>query len=206
MFTADALAPLAVRGATVFSFHPLQTFPRDFDPADILDSIPGIYYGADGTRRAMGVARQLAARLGGNLISVSPEMRIFYHAACVVASNHLTGLLAVLESMYARLGTARKRFFPVFKPIISATLRNVEETSPAEALSGPVARGGIETVKQHFEAVQRHAPELLPYFAALTGETITLAERKGTLPAEKVEGMREFVRQQQLSLRNGVKR
>jgi predicted short-subunit dehydrogenase-like oxidoreductase (DUF2520 family) len=206
MFTADALAPLAARGATVFSFHPLQTFPRDFHPADILGSIPGIYYGVDGTHRALQVARQLAGRLGGNFIRVPPEMRIFYHAACVVASNHLTGLLAVLESMYGKLGTGRKAFFPVFEPIIAATLRNVAATSPAEALSGPVARGGLETVKQHFEAVRLHAPELLPYFSALTSETITLAERKGALPPEKVEKMRQFVRQQEPSLRNGEKR
>ena len=206
MYTADALAPLAARGATVFSFHPLQTFPRDFDPAQILESIPGIYYGVDGTRQALLVARQLAGRLGGHLISIPPGMRVFYHAACVVASNHLTGLLAALESMYGKLGSAHKAFFPVFKPIIMATLRNIEATSPVEALSGPVARGGTETVALHFDAVRRYAPELLPYFSSLTEETIALAERKGSLPPERVEEMRQLVRHQELSPQNGEKR
>lgn len=206
MLTAEALAPLAERGATVFSFHPLQTFPRDFDPADIVGSVAGIYYGIDGTSKAVAAARRLAAQLGGHTIDVPPEMRVFYHAACVVASNHLTGLLAALETMYGKLGNKRKGFFPVFKPIIMATLNNVESTSPVQALSGPVARGGTGTVARHFEAVRRYAPELLPYFASMTDETITLAARKGSLPAEQVEEMRRLVRSQEPSLQNGEKR
>lgn len=206
MLTAEALAPLARRGATVFSFHPLQTFPRGFDPADIVESVNGISYGVDGTRKAVMVAHRLATRLGGRTIDVPPELRVFYHAACVVASNHLTGLLAVLETMYAKLGNTRRNFFPVFKPIIMATLNNVESTSPVEALSGPVARGGIETVARHFDAVRRVAPELLQYFASLTDETITLAARKGTIPAERIEAMRQLVRSKDLLLENGEKR
>ncbi len=199
MLTAEALAPLAARGATVFSFHPLQTFPRDFDPVDIVGSIAGIYYGVDGPRRAVAVAHRLAAQLGGHTLNVPPDMRVFYHAACVVASNHLTALLAVLESMYAKLGDPRNGFFPVFKPIMMATLKNVESTSPAEALSGPVARGGTETVAQHFAAIRRYAPGLLPFFSSLTEETITLAVAKGSLAPERVEEMRQLVRSQELS-------
>ncbi len=119
---------------------------------DIVGSIAGIYYGVDGPRRGCcGRTRALAAQLGGHTLNVPPDMRVFYHAACVVASNHLTALLAVLESMYAKLGDTRNGFFPVFKPIIMATLKNVESTSPADALSGPVARGGTETVAQHLK-------------------------------------------------------
>jgi predicted short-subunit dehydrogenase-like oxidoreductase (DUF2520 family) len=206
MLTADALAPLSARGATVFSFHPLQTFPRDFEPADIVKSIAGIYYGVDGTQKGIAAARRLSAQLGGHTIEVPPEMRVFYHAACVVASNHLTGLLAVLESMYGKLGNSRKNFFPVFKPIMMATMNNVGSTSPAQALSGPVARGGTETVARHFEAVRTYAPELLHYFASLTDETIALAARKGSLSPERVEEMRRLVRSQELTSENGGKR
>ncbi len=98
MLTADALAPLAARGATVFSFHPIQTFPRDFDPAEIVPSLAGIWYGVDGDPRGLRVARRLARRLGGKTVEIPRDMRVFYHAACVVASNHLTALAAVLET------------------------------------------------------------------------------------------------------------
>ena len=194
MLTAKALAPVARRGATVFSFHPLQTFPRDFHPKDIVPTARGIYYGVDGSRVAVKKAEGLARSLDGKVIEIKPALRVFYHAACVVASNHLTALLSVLESMHGHLRTTEKDFFRVFNPIIMATLCNNERTSPAEALSGPVARGGVETVAAHFESIKRIAPDLIPYFGTLTLETVRLAERKRSITRERASAMRKLVR------------
>src|SRR5512140_197275 len=149
MLTAEALEPLRLRGATVFSFHPLQTFPRDFSPADIVPMARGIVYGVDGPPAGVRMARRLARLLDGSILIVPPEMREFYHAACVIASNHLTTMLSLIEGMYATVTGKTRGFYPVFKPIIMATLRNIEATSPVRALTGPVARGGVETVARH---------------------------------------------------------
>ncbi len=185
MLTADALRSLENRGATVFSFHPLQTFPRDFPPSKILSSARGIAYGVDGSPEGVRYAKRLARILQGRVLEVPPELRPFYHAACVVASNHLTTLLWVLERMFSRLGTGERDFLRVFRPIIQATLENVERTSPASALSGPVARGGVETVAQHLDTVREVAPELLPMFSALTRESVGLALAKGSITEER---------------------
>ena len=187
MLTAEALAPLAMRGATVFSFHPLQTFPRDFQPKDIVESARGIYYGVDGTRQGVRMARLLARKLGGRVVEIPPNMRVFYHAACVLASNHITAMMAILDEMYRQLQPGKTDFFRVFKPIITATLRNIERTSPGKALSGPVARGGVETVASHFEALKSNAPWIIPYFIRLSGETVRLAAAKGSLSPDKAE-------------------
>jgi predicted short-subunit dehydrogenase-like oxidoreductase (DUF2520 family) len=183
MLTAAALQPLENRGATVFSFHPLQTFPRDFPPAKI--SARGITYGVDGSPAGLRYARRLARILQGRVLKVPPELRPFYHAACVVASNHLATLLWILERMFSRLGTGERDISRVFRPIIRATLENIERTSPALAMSGPVARGGVETVAQHFDAVREVAPDLLPIFAALTRESVGLALAKGSITEER---------------------
>jgi predicted short-subunit dehydrogenase-like oxidoreductase (DUF2520 family) len=189
MLTAGALDPLAGRGATTFSFHPLQTFPRDFPPAAIVPSARGIRYGVDGGAAGLRAARRLARLLGGSVVEVPPELRTYYHASCVLASNHLATMLALLEEMYGRFGTKGKGFYPVYEPIIRATLDNVRRTSPARALSGPVARGGVATVAEHFTAIARTSPELLPYFALMSRQTAALAARKGTLAGERLEAM-----------------
>ncbi len=181
MLTADALGPLKRKGAAVFSFHPLQTFPRDFKPKDIVNNARGIYYGVDGSPKALSIAKQLARKLGGNVVTIPGEMRPFYHAACVVASNHLTAMLWLLSRMFGAMGGKAKEFYPVFRPIVLATLGNIERTSPAKALSGPVARGGIETVAGHLESVKKIMPDLLPYFTTLTIETAKLARAKGSI-------------------------
>jgi len=194
MLSAAVLAPAARRGALTFSFHPLQTFPRAFPPRKILPSARGIWYGVDGSAAGLRKARLLARALGGRTIVVPPERRELYHAACVVASNHLTGLLAVLEEMHGAAAGGGRRSLAPYRPILEATLANVLGASPAEALSGPVARGGVETVARHCEAVREFCPRLLPYFALMTRETIRLADRARTLSPDRREALEELVR------------
>jgi predicted short-subunit dehydrogenase-like oxidoreductase (DUF2520 family) len=189
MLDARALAPLRRRGATVFSFHPLQTFPRTFPPAAIVPQARNIFYGVDGTPAAVRRARSLARRLSGRVIEIPPARRHLYHAACVVASNHLTTMAALLGEMYAALGRPAAEAPEVFRPIIDATLANIRRTSVTEALSGPVARGGVGTVRLHLEAVQRTMPQLLPYFSIMTAETVRLARRKGSITARRAHEM-----------------
>ena len=197
MLTADALSPLRQKGATVFSFHPLQTFPRDFEPRAIVGFARGIYYGVDGEPPAVRKARAFAARLDGKIIVIPPELRALYHAACVVASNHLTTLFWMLEQLFDRLQTREKDFFRVFKPIIMATLRNIEATSPTRALSGPVARGGVETVREHFTAVRDGAPALLAYFSTMSLETVHLALAKGSVTGRQADALIQLIQSYQ---------
>jgi predicted short-subunit dehydrogenase-like oxidoreductase (DUF2520 family) len=193
MLTVEALAPLAQKGATVFSFHPLQTFPRDFDVKDIVANARGIYFGIDGNKKAVALADRLAKKLSGKTIFIKPEMRAFYHAACVVAANHLTTMLWILKQMFAELKTKEKDFYPVFAPIIEATLKNVAATSPEKALTGPVARGGVETIAEHFESLQRFAPNLVSYYGSVSAETIRLAEAKGSIDKEQVRALYNLI-------------
>jgi predicted short-subunit dehydrogenase-like oxidoreductase (DUF2520 family) len=193
MLTASVLEPLAERGATVFSFHPLQTFPRSFPPRRIVPLARGIWYGADGSRPGLRMARRLARALRGHVIEIPPEFRELYHATCVVASNHLTALLSVLREMYGRVSREEAPRLDPFRPIIEATVLNVFATSPASALSGPVARGGVETVAKHLEAVRASLPALLPYFTRMTLETARLAIEKGSLTPERREALENLI-------------
>lgn len=194
MLTAAALDPCAVRGAAVFSFHPLQTFPRDFAPRDILPWARGIFYGVDGSPQGIRMARRMAGILQGKVVLVPPARRVLYHAACVVASNHLTTMLAELDGMLRAVLAKEKRRMELVRPILTATLANVTATSPAAALSGPVARGGIGTVARHLEAVRDAVPELLPYFTRMSLETVRLAGVKGSLTAEQRTAMIQLIR------------
>jgi predicted short-subunit dehydrogenase-like oxidoreductase (DUF2520 family) len=187
MLTADALEPLRKVGATTFSFHPLQTFPRDFHPRKIVPLARGIVYGVDGSPAGIRIARKLASALEGRVLRVPPELREFYHAACVVASSHVVTLLGILKAFYGSIAPGREDFMDAFLPIISATLDNVRATSPARALTGPIARGGTETLRRHFEAIQQTAPALLPYYARMTLETVRVAMEKRSLASEQVK-------------------
>jgi predicted short-subunit dehydrogenase-like oxidoreductase (DUF2520 family) len=139
------------------------------------------------------MARRLARTLRGHVIEVPPEFRELYHATCVVASNHLSVLLSAVREMYGRVCGDPQPSLETFRPIVEATILNVFATSPAAALSGPVARGGVETVAKHLEAVRGSLPELLPYFTRMTLETIRLAIAGGALTPERREALENLV-------------
>jgi len=189
VLTAAALEPAARAGATVFSFHPLQTFPRTFRPAALLDLARGIPFGVDGPAGGLSHARRLASLIGGTVILVPPATRALYHAACVVASNHLTTLLSVLEQMYHAAGIQRPPAAAAFGPIMRATMLNAARTSPAASLSGPIARGGVSTVSAHLDALGTAVPELIPYFVAVSRETVRLARRRGSITTEQEKAL-----------------
>jgi predicted short-subunit dehydrogenase-like oxidoreductase (DUF2520 family) len=69
-----------------------------------------------------------------------------YHAAACIASNHLVALLDQVS-----------RVAPIpleaFLPLVGATVENVATMGPAAALTGPVARGDVETVRRHLDAL-----------------------------------------------------
>jgi predicted short-subunit dehydrogenase-like oxidoreductase (DUF2520 family) len=193
MLTAAALDPLKRKGATVFSFHPLQTFPRSFPPKRILPHVRHIPYGVDGSRAGILAARRLAAALQGTVFLVPPHMRVFYHAACVVASNHLTTLLWILDTMYRTMDRRGRDFLGLFAPIITASLDNARMASPGEALTGPIARGGVETVARHLEALEQSAPETIRVYAALSLETVRLAASRGALTRAQQDELRRLL-------------
>jgi len=194
MLTAEVLEPLKEKGATVFSFHPLQTFPRSFPPKDILPNVRNIYYGVDGSAAGLKAAQALAQALQGHLFRVPPEMRAFYHAACVVASNHLTTLLGILDTMYRQIEPQGKNFLALFTPIIMATISNVRATSPEEALTGPIARGGVETVARHLDALAKYAPSAIPFYVALSQETVRLAAARKSLTPSQSDAMLQLLK------------
>jgi predicted short-subunit dehydrogenase-like oxidoreductase (DUF2520 family) len=182
--TAEALAPLRKSGASVASFHPLQTFPRGGPPARVRASLRGIYYGIDGDDAAVDVARKLAADLGGKPLLVPAAMRPVYHAAAVFASGYLAVVMHAVASLSKTAGLGLP-WTEIFGPLMTATMENTVRSSPADAFTGPVLRGDLGTIGVHLEALERCAPEFVPLYTVGALEVARVAVSRGKLPPEK---------------------
>lgn len=95
------------------------------------------------------IVRQVVADLGGRAFEVADADRSAYHAAAVVASNHLVALLGQAERIASVAGVP----FAALMDLVGATVANVDELGPAAALTGPAARGDTETIRRHLEAI-----------------------------------------------------
>ncbi len=108
--------------------------------------------------------------LGGRALEVADTDRAAYHAAAVVASNHLVALLGQAERIAATAGVP----FAALMDLVRATVDNVDELGPAAALTGPAARGDTGTIRRHLEAI---APAEHAAYRALADEARRLAGR-----------------------------
>ena len=149
-----ALAPHERR----FSLHPLQTFDRSGDPAQ-LDGAWGAISGE--TDEALAVARELAELLGLRPFALAESDRTLYHAGAVFASNYLV----TLQRAAVRLGVPAEALVP----LMTRTIENGFE------LTGPIARGDWATVEAHRQAIRARHPELEQLYETLAETTEALA-------------------------------
>jgi predicted short-subunit dehydrogenase-like oxidoreductase (DUF2520 family) len=153
----DVLAP----HARVASVHPLVALPSP-DVGAI--RLAGAWFGVAGDE----LVRQVVDALGGRAVAVADEHRAEYHAAAVVASNHLVALLGQAERIAAGAGVPLAAYLDLAR----GSIDNVEQLGAADALTGPVARGDWDTVRRHLRALP---PEERPAYRALADEAARLA-------------------------------
>jgi len=123
------------------------------------------------TERALEVAQSLATRLGMRSRHIAPEQRALYHAAASVASNYLTTVEGMAETLAALVGLERADLLP----LVRSAVDNWSERGARAALTGPVARGDDDTVVKQRAAVSAYAPDQLPLWDALVTATRALA-------------------------------
>lgn len=141
-----------------FSVHPLQTFDRSGDPAQL----DGAWAAISGeTEDALAVARELAELLGLRPFELADEDRTLYHAGAVFASNYLV----TLQRAAVRLGVPAEGVVP----LMTRTIENGFD------LTGPIARGDWVTVEGHKDAIRDAHPELENLYETLAEATVLLA-------------------------------
>ncbi|MEN8375220.1 MAG: Rossmann-like and DUF2520 domain-containing protein [Gemmatimonadota bacterium] len=171
--TASVLEPLREMGYPTGSLHPLQTVA---DPAAGASRLRGCAFAIGGDAEAMEAARRLVGRLADQVLVVPPHVRPAYHAAAVIASNYLVALLDLAARQLDGLGLDERERVRALLPLVRGTLDNVEELGLARALTGPIARGDVDTVRLH---LTRLSAEDRPVYCALGREALRVALRSG---------------------------
>ena len=188
---ASVLDPLAQEGAAVLSFHPLQSVA---EPASAR-TLAGVYVGIEGEGKAVAAGIELAAGLGMRYLVLSAEAKPRYHLAATMTSNFLVTLMAMVQEVLVSLDIDRADGFALVEPLLRGTLDDLARATTEEALTGPVVRGDLETLRRHGLALRQHLPQLVPAYAALTVETVRLAVRSGRLDPNRAEDVLGLMQQ-----------
>lgn len=179
--STDVLAPLTSAGYSVGSIHPLQTVA---DPWSGADRLVGCAYAVAGDPAALAIGREIIAELGGQTLVVPPTLRPVYHAAAVFASNYVVAAAAIVARTLAEAGVPEGEAISATLPLMRGTMDNVEQLGFGAALTGPVARGDVDTVRLHLSRLSARERTL---YSALGRETLRLARAAGLEAARAAE-------------------
>jgi predicted short-subunit dehydrogenase-like oxidoreductase (DUF2520 family) len=159
--TSEVLAPLRAKGARVASVHPGMTFVRKTTP-----TMEGVPFGVEGDAEAVRVARRVVRDLGGTVFAIKKRNKVLYHAFDAFASPMVIALMSSLEQVGRAAGIKRSKLRSMAGPLLRQTIDNYLEHGAAAALSGPLARGDVATVRRHLSAL-RKVPEAREAYLSL---------------------------------------
>jgi predicted short-subunit dehydrogenase-like oxidoreductase (DUF2520 family) len=171
--TSEILDPLREAGAHTVSFHPLSSYP----PASTGRDFNGTTIAIEGHPVAVESLTDVARTLGGVPVVLSSHQKSAYHVAASMASNFLVTLAYSVRSVLEADGLDQH----LMDGLIADTVSNLESTTASEALTGPIARGDVETVRLHLQRLGKIAPDSLPLYKALAVATIKLAHEAGRI-------------------------
>jgi predicted short-subunit dehydrogenase-like oxidoreductase (DUF2520 family) len=149
---ARALEICRLRGASVGSLHPLVTLP---DPITGARALRGATFAIEGRPAAVEAMRAMTQSLFAKSITLSPRGKALYHAAAVMASNHILVLLADTKEMLVGAGVDPSEAQEAFHNLTQCTVDNVFAGGAVSAITGPVERADLGTVKNHLQALKR---------------------------------------------------
>ena len=160
--STEVLAPLAAVGFETGSLHPLVSISTQRSAADKLH---GAFYCIEGTGAARKAAVSIVRDLGGHSFQIAAKDKPLYHAAAVMASGHVTSLVGLSIGMLVECGLDEQTARRVLMPLLESTVANLSETNAASALTGTFARGDLDTVRRHLQALsgKRFAQVLAAY-------------------------------------------
>jgi len=188
--TSAELDPLKKLGSSIASAHPAHSFAS---PERSLASFAATVCTLEGDEDAIRLIDSLFSAIGGQTTTIEPEAKALYHAATVMASNYLIALIGASETLLEKAGIEEALASAVLSPLMRQSLENGLTEGAINALTGPIARGDINTVQAHLKAIEQTAPDLSAAYAAMGTQALKLARKKDTLNKKELDAMKKLL-------------
>jgi len=183
----EALEPAMAAGTQAGSFHPLVSI---VDPEQAVEDLRGATVVIEGDPELAGALASMAEAIGGRPVRLPRGAKPAYHAAAVMSAGGLVALLDAVREVAAAAGLDAAGALTIYGRLVAQTLANAERAGVAAALTGPVVRGDVGTVRIHLSTLRARAPSVLPLYVALTERAIGIAVERGTLSPDDAAALR----------------
>ena len=170
--SSDVFTDSQSTGASVCSIHPMLAF------SDKLTSyrIPAnTFFALEGDETAVSALKSLFENLGNTVCVIDKSKKSLYHTAASVLSNELVALLDMGYLLLEECGFSRDEAVKATQNLVLGNVKSVLENGCVNALTGPVERNDLQTVKKHVESLKGEDRQI---YILLAKRLVNLAKAK----------------------------
>lgn len=170
--SSDVFTDSQSTGASVCSIHPMLAF------SDKLTSyrIPAnTFFALEGDETAVSALKSLFENLGNTVCRIDKSKKSLYHTAASVLSNELVAVLDMGYSLLEECGFSRDEAVKATHNLVLGNVNSVLENGCVKALTGPVERNDLQTVKKHVESLKGEDRQI---YILLAKRLVNLAKAK----------------------------
>ena len=188
------LSDAAEQGAAVFSLHPLQAFAQE---EKAITDLQTTFFSIEGKDDRLEAIENIVTKTGNHFFRIAPQNKQIYHLAACVLSNYLVTLMDIGIRALENSGINPQEGFTAMRPLIDGTLSNIAQIGPANALTGPIARGDATTISQHLDALDdKGLDNLKRSYLFLGQKTLELATQAVLKEPDKADALHRLLEQQ----------
>jgi predicted short-subunit dehydrogenase-like oxidoreductase (DUF2520 family) len=137
-------------GAFGFSVHPLLAVS---DRYGSYRELPDALFTIEGAKAHLSDVCGLLSACGCRYQVIAAKDKVRYHAAAVMASNLVVSLADCAIKLLEECGFSDENARAALSPLMKGNLDAVLSRGPAAALTGPIERGDVGTVKKHLDVL-----------------------------------------------------
>lgn len=187
---AEVLGPAMAAGTQIGAFHPLVAFA---DTERAVAALHGATVAIEGDDQLAALLAEMAEAIGATAVRLAPGSKSAYHAAAVLAAGGFVALLDAIAELGRVAGLDEAGTLAIYGPLIEGTLGNARALGIRAALTGPMTRGDVGTLRAHLDALRLHAPDVIELYVAAARREIALATERGALAPETAATMEQVL-------------
>lgn len=148
--SSDIFSKVCDHSAYAYSIHPM--FPIS-DKYKSYSSFKEAFITIEGDKQKIHEVKAFIEGLGNKVKVIEKENKVLYHLSSVVSSNFVLGLINTSIKYLEKCGFSNREALEALYPLIDNNISNINFKGTVNSLTGPVERGDINTIKNHYDAI-----------------------------------------------------
>lgn len=155
--SSDVFSGIDTYGGYAISIHPMFAFSNKDSVYQQLDSVS---FTLEGHPYAVNIWQQLLDALGNRSVVIDQAKKPKYHAAASILSNQVIAVLATGYELLEECGFSEQEARNFSAALVRDNVEHVIADGCVSALTGPIERGDVGTVKKHLQELNDTQKEM----------------------------------------------